>query len=290
MWFIYALLGALFSSFRKVNEKHLSHTVHHLHLAWMTRLVALPVIGLIALLTGELLSSQVLSSMFWVSLVLVVFVTTPLDTIIYLHSLKHGQLSKTAPLHSLTPVLVLVSGTIFLKQIPSTLAVLAVLTIVAGVYVLNTERGSGNVFRNLWGDRGTRFGVISIVTLACNLTLGAIGVLHSSPLFFAFWVTFGSVIVQCMYAQILARGKYRHAHKGMIFQNGAIQGMTAAVSYYAVATGPVAYVTAIRSLSSVFSAIFGARVFNEGMGMRKMVALTLIAVGTVMLGLVAKRF
>ncbi len=287
MWFIYALSGALISSFRKVNEKQLSHTVHHLHLAWMTRLASLPIIALLAAYTGQLLVEQPLSISFWVSLVVVVCVTTPLDTVVYLQSLKHGQLSKISPLLSLWPVLTLVTGAIFLKQIPSVAALCAVLLIVAGVYVLNTKRGDGNVFRNLWSDRGTRFALIGIVTLACNSTLGAIGVTQTTPLFFAFWMTVGSVLVQFIYAQVVAPGEYRHASKRMITQNGVIQGSASVLYFYAVALGPIAYVTAIRSLSSTFSAIFGARAFNEGMDRRKILALALITVGAVMLGLVA---
>lgn len=287
MWFIYALSGAILSSFRKVNEKHLSHAVHHLHLAWMTRLASLPVIALLGALAGQISMNQTLPLSFWMSLAVVVFVTTPLDTIVYLQSLKHGQLSKISPLLSLWPALTLVTGALFLRQIPSLTAVLAVLVIVVGVYVLNTKRGEGNIFRNLWNDRGTRFALIGIVTLACNSTLGAIGVAQSSPLFFAFWMTVGSVLVQFVYAQVIAPGKYRGASKSMIAQNGVIQGSAAAFYFYAVSTGPIGYVTAIRSLSSTFSAIFGARAFNEGMDGRKIFALTLITTGAVILGLAA---
>lgn len=286
MWFIFALGGAILSSFRKVNEKHLSHAVHHLHLAWMTRLASLPILAALAVFTGQLFVDHSLSVSFWISFVVFVCITTPLDTLLYLQSLKHGELSKTAPLLSLWPVLTLVTGAIFLNQIPSLAAVLAVLLIVAGIYVLNTKRGNANVFRNLWSDRGTKFALIGIITLAFNSTLSAIGIAESAPMFFAFWMTVGSVFVQFIYAQVVAPGKYRHAHKGMIAQNGTIQASAGALYFYAVASGPIGYVTAIRSLSSVFSAFLGAKVFNEGMGVRKIVALSLIAIGAVTLGLV----
>jgi|GEM_PF-2348152 len=286
MWFIYALLGALISSFRKVNEKHLSHMVDHLHLAWMTRLASLPVMAFLAIVSGQLFLDQPLSLKFWISFVVVVCVTTPLDTIVYLQSLKHGQLSKISPLLSLWPVLTLITGAIFLKQIPSIIAVFSVLLIVLGIYILNTKRDSGNVFRNLWGDRGTRFALIGIITLVFNSTLGAIGVAESAPLFFAFWMTICSVVVQFIYAQIVAPDKYRHASKSMILQNGVIQGSASALYFYAVATGPIGYVTAVRSLSSTFSAVFGAKAFNEGMGTRKFVALILITIGAIVLGIV----
>jgi uncharacterized membrane protein len=287
MWFIFALGGAIVSSFRKVNEKHLSHAVHHLHLAWMTRLASLPILALLALFTGQLFVSHSLSMSFWISFIVFVCITTPLDTLVYLQSLKHGELSRTAPLISLWPALTLVTGAIFLNQIPSISAVFAVLAIIIGIYVLNTKSGDGNVFHNLWSDRGTRFALIGIVTLAGNSTLSAIGITESAPMFFAFWMTVGSVFVQFVYAQVVAPGKYRHAHKGMIAQNGTIQASAGALYFYALAIGPIGYVTAIRSLSFVFSAFLGARAFKEGMGRRKVLALSLIAVGAIILGLVA---
>lgn len=285
MWFLYALSGAVLASFRKVNEKHLSHAVHHLHLAWLTRLASIPVVGFIAVVTNQLILNQNLSFAFWASLIIVACVTTPVDTIVYLQSLKHGQLSKVAPLLSLWPAVMLVSGIVFLGQIPSAIAVLAVLAIVTGVYVLNTKSGEANVFRNMWNDRGTRFGLIGIVTLSINATVGAIGVAHSAPVFFAFWMTVISMIVQFIYAQIVAPGQYRQAGANMILQNGTIQGSAGALYFYAVSTGPIGYVTAIRSLSSTFSAVLGARAFKEEMGRRKIVALCLIAIGAVILGL-----
>ena len=286
MWFIFALLSAFTSSFGKINEKRLSLEVHHLHLAWMTRLASLPVIALLAGFTGQLLTEQKLSMSFWISLIVVICVTTPLDTVIYLQSLKRGQLSKISPLAALWPVPTLITGAIFLNQIPSPAAVLAVLVIVSGVYVLNTSRGNGNVFRNLWSDHGTRFALVGIVSLSINSTLRAVGVAETAPLFFAFWMTVGSIIVQFVYAQIVAPGRYRHATKSLVAQNGLIQSFTTVLYFYAIAMGPIAYVTAIRSLSLTFSSIFGARAFKEGMGKRKIIALSLITVGAVVLGLV----
>lgn len=287
MWFIFALSSAILASFRKVNDKHLSHNVHHLHLAWMTKAAALPILGLLALMTHQLTPTAPLSMAFWVSVLVCTFITTPLDTAVYLYSLKHSQLSKTAPLLSLWPVVMLISGAVFLGQIPSLVAVLAVLTIVAGVYVLNTSRGNINVFRNIWHDRGTRFAILGIGTVSLNTTVGAIAVAHSSPLFYGFWASLGAAFVQFAYEQLVAPGKFRHAHKKLIAQNGSIQAVASTLYFYAVATGPIGYVTAIRSLSATMSAVLGARAFNEGMGRRKILALCLIAVGAVILGMEA---
>ena len=287
MWFLYALLSALLASFRKVNDKHLSHTVHHLHLAWMTKVATVPILGLLALMTDQLTPTAPLNAVFWVSILLCVFVTAPIDTAVYLHSLKHGQLSKTAPLMVLWPAAMLVSGAIFLGQIPSVAAVAAVLTIIAGVYVLNTSNGSTNMLRNIWGDRGTRFGLIGVGTVSLNTTLGAIAIAHSAPLFCAFWSTLGAILVQFVYAQVVAPGNFRQAPMRLLAQNGMIQGVATALYLSAVAIGPLGYVAAVRSLSAPFSAVLGARVFKEGMGRRKITALCLITLGALLLGLVS---
>ncbi len=287
MWFIYALTSAILASFRKVNDKHLSHNVHHLHLAWMTQAAALPIKGVLAVTMGQLAPPHALPPVFWISMLLGTLVTTPLDTAVYLHSLKHGQLSKTAPLMALWPVVMLMTGAIFLGQIPGLTAIVAVLTIVAGVYVLNSRRGSYNLLANIWSDRGTRFGLIGVGTVSLNSTLGAIAVTYSAPLFYAFWGGVATTIVQFIYAQIVAPGKFRHPHKKLIAQNGTIQGVSAVLYVNAIAVGPIGYVTAIRSMSATFSAILGARVFNEGMGRRKVIALCLIASGAVILGMEA---
>lgn len=287
MWFIYAFLSSVFASFRKVNDKHLSHNVHHLHLAWMMRAAALPITGLLAIATGHFLPEHSLSLAFWVSIVISTCITAPLDTAVYLQSMKHGQLSKTAPLLSLYPAVMLVTGALFLGQIPSVAAIVAVLIIISGVYALNTSRSNGNMFRNIWGDRGTRFALFGVGTISLHTTIGSVAILESSPLFYAFWAALASAVVQFIYAQIVAPGKYRHPHIKLIAKNGTIQGIAGVLYFSAVASGPIAYVTAIRSLSATLSAVFGAKVFNEGMNRRKIIALCLIAVGAAILGLQA---
>ncbi|MGB3024011.1 MAG: EamA family transporter [Candidatus Saccharimonadales bacterium] len=287
MWFIYAFLSSVFASFRKVNDKHLSYNVHHLHLAWMMRAAALPITGLLAIVTGHFLPEHSLSLAFWISIIISTCITAPLDTAVYLQSLKHGQLSKTAPLLSLYPAVMLVTGALFLGQIPSVAAIVAVLIIISGVYTLNTSRGNGNILRNIWSDRGTRFGLLGVGTISLHTTIGSVAILESSPLFYAFWAALASAIVQFTYAQIVAPGKYRHPHIKLIAKNGTIQGIAGMLYFSAVATGPIAYVTAIRSLSATLSAVLGAKVFNEGMGRRKIIALCLIVIGAAVLGLQA---
>lgn len=282
MWFIYALLSAFLASFRKVNDKELSHSVDHMHLAWMNKVAALPVLGVLAAYGHQLAPPCRLSGAFWVSMIVCTCITAPLDTSVYLKSLKHGQLSKTAPLMSLWPAVMLVVGVLFLGQIPSANAVFAILAIVAGVYTLHSRSGS-HILSELWCDHGTRFGLIGVLTVSVNTSLGAVAIKHSSPLFVAFWGTIVALPVQFVYAQLVARGKYKGAPIKMIAQNGVLQGLANAMYFSAVAIGPIGYVSGTRSLSSVFAAFHGARKFKEDLDRRKLTGLALISVGIVVL-------
>ena len=284
MWFLFVLLSAVLASFRKVNDKHLSHAVHHMHLAWLTKIAVLPVLAVTALTTGQLLPEHSLPLAFWLSMFACIFIATPIDTAVYLHSLKHGELSNTAPLMTLWPVVMLASGALFLGQIPSLNAVLAVMLIVLGVYVLNVTHENRNVLKNIWTDRGTRFGLIGVGTVSLNTTLGAIAVAHSEPFFCAFWATLIAIPVQYAYAHIVAWGEYRRPPIRLLAQTGVIQGIATALYFCAVAIGPVGYVTAVRSLSAPLSAVLGAIAFNEGLGKRKIIALSLITIGAAYLG------
>lgn len=258
-----------------------------MHLAWLTKVAVLPILAIAAAASGQLIPEHSLPVAFWLSMFACVFIVTPIDTAVYLHSLKHGDLSKTAPLMTLWPVVMLISGALFLGQIPSLGAILAVTLVILGVYILNTNKETGNVLKNIWRDRGTRFGLIGVGTVSLNTTLGAIAVINAEPFFCAFWATLLAIPVQYTYAHIVARGEYRRPPIRLLAQTGAIQGIATALYFGAVATGPIGYVTAVRSLSAPLSAILGAKAFNEGLGKRKFTALSLITIGAVALGFVA---
>lgn len=250
----------------------------------MMKLAALPILLVVTLLANQFTPTGSLPSVFWISLALSAFIVTPLDTTVYLRSLKYGQLSKTAPLISLWPVLMICTGILFLGQVPTFPAVMAIMLIVVGVYVLNAD-GKTNVLKNIWNDTGTRYGALGIVTVSINTTLSAVAVTNSSPLFYGFWATVLSALVQFVYAQIAAPGKFNFSNIKMIAGNGTLQGLASILYFYAVSVGPIAYVTAIRSLSATMSAVIGARVFKEGLGAQKRVALGLITIGALLLGL-----
>ena len=87
MWFIFALLSAVFTAARRTNEKQLAHKLNHFTIGWALKLSALPV-----LVAATFLSNS------WLN---------PLSTYLYIKALKGSEQSLLSPLLGLSPIMAL---------------------------------------------------------------------------------------------------------------------------------------------------------------------------------------
>src|SRR5438105_3049945 len=134
MWFIFALSAAIIYSFRGIIEKRIIHNINKYILGLAIRLFALPFLFLPFFFKPEL-SAPVhhLNSSFWIAIIMICFVNTPLETVFYYEALKTEELTLVLPILSLGPALTLFFGMITLKEIPSFWGILGVLLIVLGL-------------------------------------------------------------------------------------------------------------------------------------------------------------
>lgn len=288
MWLIFALLSAVLASFRKVNDKQLTHKIHQLELAWAVKLTALPIIFIVTAFTHSLVDPTHLPARFWLAFIASAFVMTPLDTYLYLSSLKHGELSKIAPLLSLWPVVMLVLGALFLHETPNGIAIIAVLGIMTGVLVLNAERtGIGTIIRSMWSDRATRHGLIGVCTVSINTILGGIAIHSSGAIFYAFASSLTGLVVQYAIAKVMGVRNNQWLVRSLpsIALTGSMQGSTYLLYTLAVAAGPIAYVAAIRSSTSILSALLGVFILKESLTRNKKLAFIIIALSSAVLAL-----
>lgn len=110
MWFVFALLSAIFISVRKVGEKRLSHKLHYFTFGWALQLFSLPVLFAFLLLAGKLLNPFALGPEFWIPLIVLWLTFYPLSTFLFVSALKHGELTKILPLQSFGPIFALLLG------------------------------------------------------------------------------------------------------------------------------------------------------------------------------------
>jgi len=288
VWFIFALLSALFISMRKVPEKRLTHKIHYFTYGWALQLFALPVVLAAWLLAGEFFNPFTLGPNFWLPLIIIWFGFCPLSSFLYISALKHGELSKILPLQSLGPIFALVLAWPLLHQLPSLTAFAGIVIVVLGVYVLNLKgRYLHNPLGIFKGDKANLYMVLNLVLIAIAGVLSAIAIKASEPLFFGLMNTLGAIPV--LYAcALLFKVKEltevkRHIRPLLI--SGGLFGASQLTHMIALSLGPLAYVSAVRGSSAVMGAVLGIMYLRESVTIPKVVALSLITVGSIIVGL-----
>jgi transporter family protein len=135
MWWIYALLSALFASltaiFAKVGVKNIDSD---LATAIRTVVILILVWG-IALYKGVIPSLQTFNKQNWIFLVLS-GCATGLSWLFYFKALQIGKVSQVAPVDKLSVALTIILSVIFLKEALSWQTAIGALLIIAGTFVL----------------------------------------------------------------------------------------------------------------------------------------------------------
>lgn len=135
MWWIYALLSAVFASltaiFAKVGVKNIDS---ELATAIRTTIILILVWG-IALFKGVIPSIQNFNKQNWIFLVLS-GCATGLSWLFYFKALQIGKVSQVAPVDKLSVALTIILSIIFLKETLNWQTAIGALLIIAGTFVL----------------------------------------------------------------------------------------------------------------------------------------------------------
>lgn len=135
MWWIYALLSALFASltaiFAKIGVKDVNSD-----LAMAIRTVVILIIAWgIAMARGEVKGISDLSRNTWIFLGLSA-VATGLSWIFYYKALQIGKVSQVAPVDKLSVALTIVLSAVFLKEVISLKVAIGAVMIIGGTLIL----------------------------------------------------------------------------------------------------------------------------------------------------------
>jgi transporter family protein len=288
VWYLYALLSAIFASVRKANEKQLSHKLNHFTIGWTLQLLSLPVITAALLARGKFFNPLTLGPKFWLPTIAILLGFYPLNTFLYVNAVKHGELSKILPLQSFGPVIGLSLAWLLVNQKPSLAACIGILVVVLGVYVLNLKgKYLHNPLKIFTADHANLLTLGSLFLSSFAGILDVIVVKVSDPIYYAFIDTLGAVIVlyiTSLIFRIRENGKIKQNLKSLIIA-GFCYGGTYVAYLIAISIAHLAYVSTLRTSGIIiFSAAIGWYL-KESITKLKILALVLIALGSVILGL-----
>lgn len=261
--YIYALLSALFESLKDVSSKMGLKDMDEYLVTWAFGFFALPFL----VLPFIFISIPSLGGQYWIAL-LVDGALNVLATILQLRAIKKSDLSLTIPLLAFTPLFLLIMSPLILGQFPTLLGVIGVILIVIGSYVLNIKkRDSGYLapFKAMLEQRGPRLMLYAAFLLSITSSIDKIGVLNSSPLFWAVSVhsfttiTLAPVIIRELNHHL----KLTNPDIRLLFAVGFFSALAIVTQYIAITTLLVPYVIAIKRTSTIMSVLFGYLIFKE---------------------------
>lgn len=275
--FILAGLTAVFASFQDVLSKLCLKRVDEYILAWVIRLFVF--LFLIPLLF--FIKIPTLGHKFWLALLFCGILNT-IATILYLKALKASDLSLTVPMLTFTPLFLLVTSPLMVKEFPSAFGTIGIFLIVIGSYLLNLkqkEQGFLAPFKALLKEKGPRLMLIVAFIYSIASNFDKIGIQNSSPIF---WVIaangfYSLCILPLMFYK--ARDKLYQIPKNFrIFAVMCIFGCISLICQMtAFSLTLVAYVIAIKRTSAILTVFFGYLLFKEK-GLKERLAGTIVMV------------
>lgn len=276
MWFIFAIGSAFVYSLRGVLEKKLIHHINQFVLGFSIRLFALPFFVIPFIIKPEFfIPPWELPVTFWVVVLIVSCISTPIETLFYYKAIKQEELSIALPILSLTPILTIGFGVIVLREYPSLIGVVGMVIILLSVYALKLPHAKDGLLepiRHLANNPAVRMmGVVALSQGLANI-LDKTGIVNANLYMYAFMNYITVTLVLFIIANIYAKkelGSIRY-HIGPLFLIGVVIAVYTLLNFAALANGQAAYASAIRSTSVFFSILFGLWVFKEKDAKRKL--------------------
>ncbi|MBP7807173.1 EamA family transporter [Candidatus Saccharibacteria bacterium] len=286
MWIFWALLSAVLVAARRPIEKKVINELHHFTYGFLVQCVSLPILAAIAICSGKLLNPLSLGIRFWLPLVVISVVFPPLNTFLYTHAIKKGDLSKVLPLQSLLPVFALPIAWLTLGETPSLAASLGVILTVFGIYALGLKgKRLHHPLQPFREDSSSRAMLASMLLITVAGVLEKVAVQASNPQFYSFASSVGAIltlsIAMRLSKQQITRVVLPLAKR--ISSIGALYSTSYATYLLAIAAGPIAYAAALRSTNILIGSLLGIVLFREKLTKPKVVSFLLIIAGALCL-------
>lgn len=286
MWIFWALLSAVLVASRRPFEKKIIKEMHHFTYGLVVQALSLPPLALLLLFNDVFINPLVLGLEFWLPVIFVSVCFYPLNAFLYKVVMKDGELSKVLPLQSLMPICALGLAWITIGEAPTVIAACGVLLTIAGVYALGLKgRNLHHPLQPFRENASSRAMIVNVVLVAIVSIFDKIAIQASSPLFYGFSSSVGAAVV-LLISMIVTRQKMDREVKQKMRRLALISGLQSStyMTYLiAAASGPIAYVSALRSSNILMGSILGILIFRERITKPKILSMCLIILGAVLL-------
>lgn len=185
-----------------------------------------------------------------------------------------ADMSLTYPIVRSSPIIVLLMGVLFLKEIPSLTAVIGVIIVMLGVLVIHQKRLSFSCFRQLWGNIDGKIMSVAGLTAVASAWYAVVdkkGVMLVEPVLFFYLMFALSGFMFFVYVLFLKERRKRYfellaREKYWITLASILEFSSYILILYAFRISKVAYIVSLRQISVVFGVLYGIWFLREKYG------------------------
>jgi drug/metabolite transporter (DMT)-like permease len=200
---------------------------------------------------------------------------------------KKSDISRSLPLITFTPLLLLLTSTIMVNEFPSFLGLAGMLLIVIGAYWLNISKAKESFlepFKLLIRNKAPRYILIAAIIYSITSNLTKIGVKLTNPGFFSF----SSYLIISLFFTPFIIKNIREVHLKKNIKNliiiGIANGMMMIAVTVALTQGIVPYVISLKRTNALFTVLYGLFMFKEKGIKNSVIATLLMVIGVIIIG------
>lgn len=189
-----------------------------------------------------------------------------IGTYFYWKSIQSSELSLMVPLSSTTPLFLLISSPLITHETPPITGMAGVLTVIAGVYLLNLNeliRGKAKPLTSLVENKSTRYIFISLLLWSITTNLDKIESKSSSPIFYVFLLSISFAVFFLFLVLIHRKFHLLIRHIRFLALNGILISLILILQMEALTMAIVPYVITLKGVSILFGVVFGYFLFQE---------------------------
>ncbi len=207
----------------------------------------------------------------------------------YMRAIKVSPLSLTLPFLSFTPVFIIFTGRIILGENITSGGLAGILCIVSGAYVLNISQmktGMLEPIRAIFKEPGSRLMILVSFLYSITSTLGKLGIIHSSPLFFgiSYYLIFTFFMLSFLPFMRGAKAARLVSNPFAGMAVGASMAMMVFSHMLSISMIEAAYMIAIKRTSIVFGVLYGAWLFKETKITERLTGALIMIIGALLIG------
>ena len=285
MWFVLALLSALFQVLRNISMKHLGHELDDIINVWGRFTFLLPFVALASAWHGM----PELKAGFW-PCVIGFGVTQSIATLSLSKALKLSGIAIVTSLWKLSLLFLVVFAFVTLDETPSAAGLAGVLLSTVGVYLLNVQKSRISVWaplRELLVDPGLRYTLAAAFFYAPSVVLIKLLILRSDVYFanLSGYLAASLMVLPLALHRSAAHFRAIPRHGSAFVAMGLCAALTSICHSLAYELTLTSYVEAVKQTEILFALAAGYLVFNERARVRTILPGSL----TIMAGMVLLR-